>query len=127
VPTKLPIVDPLKDRAPAPLATGIDPNELATVKIRYQPPSGNVSTVSSFVVKNDSRSFSQASTDFRWAAAVAEMGMLLRGSKYRAGATWTSELVLAKSAVGEDREGYRAEMIRLSTEAQKLTPPIARR
>jgi Ca-activated chloride channel family protein len=125
VPTKLPIVDPLKYRAPAPLVAGVDPNELATVKIRYKPPAGAVSTVSSFTVKNDARSWSQASPDFRFAAAVAEMGMLLRGSKYRAGATWASELALARSALGDDREGYRAEMIRLSEQAEKLAASTA--
>ncbi len=123
VPNKLAVVDPLKYRAPAPLVAGTDPNELATVKIRYKPPAGDVSTVSSFTVKNDSRSWNQASVDYRFAAAVAEMGMLLRGSKNRAGATWASELALARSAVGEDRDGYRAEMIRLSEEASKLAPP----
>ena len=39
--------------------------------------------------------------------------MLLRDSEYKGSATWQSLLALARGARGGDREGYRAEFIRL--------------
>jgi Ca-activated chloride channel family protein len=55
----------------------------------------------------------EASERFRFSAAVAEFGLLLRASEFRADATYEQVLQLAKKTKGEDEEGYRAEFIRL--------------
>lgn len=39
--------------------------------------------------------------------------MLLRNSPFKADATWTDVVRLANASRGEDRDGYRAEFIRL--------------
>jgi len=63
---------------------------------------------------------SRASGNFVWSAAVAEFGMILRDSKYKGSATFTSVAELARSARGPDREGYRAEFIALVEMAESL-------
>jgi hypothetical protein len=51
--------------------------------------------------------------DFRFAAAVAEFGMVLRRSEHRGGASLGGVHKLAKDALGPDANGHRAEFVRL--------------
>jgi Ca-activated chloride channel family protein len=53
------------------------------------------------------------SDNLRFTAAVAEFGLILRGSEFKGSATLESAINLAGMARGEDEEGYRAEFIRL--------------
>ena len=62
----------------------------------------------------------QASENFRFAAAVAEFGMLLRNSTFKAGASYTSVLRAAGNSLSYDKEGYRREFVRLVETAQYL-------
>jgi Ca-activated chloride channel family protein len=55
----------------------------------------------------------EASENLRFAAAVAEFGMILRESEFKGNSTLEGAVRLAKSAKGEDEDGYRSEMIRL--------------
>jgi Ca-activated chloride channel family protein len=66
-------------------------------------------------------SFDHASEDTRFAAAVAGFGMLLRGSKNAGGASYALIDELARSAVGKDPGGYRAELVTLVDEARALS------
>ena len=87
-------------------------NDLLQVKIRYKQPSEDRSRL--LVKKVDSISVTDTpSADFRFAAAVAEYGMLLRFSEYRGQATYRQVLTEARQAIGTDSEGYRSEFIRL--------------
>ncbi|MFC2468152.1 MAG: YfbK domain-containing protein, partial [Capnocytophaga endodontalis] len=52
--------------------------------------------------------------------AVAEWGMLLRNSKYKAQSSYNQVLELAKNALGEDKEGYRKEFIDLVELSEKI-------
>ncbi len=104
-------VDSLRYQAPGKLApTAVSP-ELLFVRLRYKDPDGTESRLIEQPVL-DVRD--EASTDLRFAAAVAGFGMVLRESEY-CGNDWTlaDVLRLARSATGEDVEGYRAEFIRL--------------
>ncbi len=104
-------VDSLRYQAPGKLApTAVSP-ELLFVRLRYKDPDGTESRLIEQPVL-DVRD--EASTDLRFAAAVAGFGMILRESEY-CGNDWTlaDVLRLARSATGEDVEGYRAEFIRL--------------
>ena len=107
-------VDPLRyqDR---PKSTGS--GDWFTVKLRYKPPQRSISRVFERVVRNDTGA---PSTDFRFAAAVASFGMLLRDSEHKGEATFASVLASARSARGADEEGYRAEFIRLVETAATL-------
>ena len=50
------------------------------------------------------------STDFRFAAAVAEFGLVLRDSEYKGSAKWADVKEWAADAVGPDRKGYRRRL-----------------
>jgi Ca-activated chloride channel homolog len=59
--------------------------------------------------------------DFRWAAAIAGFGMLLRESPLRGNLTWQQVQATAERAMGDDPEGYRAEAVKLITAASKAS------
>ncbi|QDT69728.1 von Willebrand factor [Planctomycetes bacterium MalM25] len=96
--------------------------EMLTLKVRYKQPEGGASKKLEFTLKDpgaDARL--QESIDFRWAASVAEFGMLLRNSRHRGEATYEHVLESARSAIGEDPHGYRTQMIDLVRRAQELS------
>jgi Ca-activated chloride channel family protein len=68
-----------------------------------------------------------------FAAAVAEFGMLLRQSPFKADATWADAAKLAAAHRGDDPDGYRAEFVRLvdlaaSLDRQRsISPTVSRR
>jgi Ca-activated chloride channel family protein len=104
-------VDALRYQTPA-ASSGAHGGELLNVKLRYKEPDGETSRLLARAVRDPGRG-ARTSNDFRFAAAVAEWGMLLRESEHRGRSTADGVLALARGARGEDREGYRAEFIRL--------------
>jgi Ca-activated chloride channel homolog len=56
----------------------------------------------------------EPSADFRFAAAAAAFGMLLRDSGYRGTADYARVIEWAKPVVGKDPGGHRAEFVRLA-------------
>ncbi len=115
-------VDPLKyqDTAPS-LSPAADSGELMTVKVRYKQPEGDKSDLLSFSVTGDDRTLERSSDDFRFAAAVAEFGLILRNSEHRGDASFDEVLTLARKSLGRDGEGHRAEFVRLVELAQRLS------
>jgi Ca-activated chloride channel family protein len=88
--------------------------ELATIQFRYKKPDGTRSilmekTVSSAVVPN-----AGTSDNFRFSAAVAGFGMLLRNSEFKGTLNYENVIEMARNARGRDADGYRAEFIRLA-------------
>jgi len=96
-------------------------NELMTVKFRYKDPQAKTSKMIKAEVSNERKPLIQSSEDFRFSAAVAELGLLLRDSPYKQKSSFSNLIQLAKSAKGKDDEGYRSEFIRLAQSAQLLT------
>jgi Ca-activated chloride channel family protein len=94
--------------------------EIMTVKFRYKAPDGDVSKLMEHPVKDNQISIASTSSNFRFAAAVAEFGMLLRNSEYKSAASFNNVVNMARKAKGTDEEGYRAEFIRLAESAQML-------
>jgi Ca-activated chloride channel family protein len=90
-----------------------DSREVLTLKLRYKKPDENKSKLITTTVLAKDNDWEDTSDNFRWSAAVAEFGMLLRESKYSQDADIASVIKLAKNARGEDEEGYRREFIRL--------------
>lgn len=88
-------------------------NELLTVKFRYKVPEADNSQLMEEVVMDKNVSIAKSSDNFRWSAAVATFGMLLRNSEFKGEASYELCKKLAAEARGKDNEGYRAEMIRL--------------
>ena len=95
-------------------------DELLTLKLRYKEPDGQESKLISTVVNDSDRGYAQASEDFRFAAAVAGFGLVLRGSQYRGELTLGAVQELAAASRGADENGYRAEFIGLVKQAEAL-------
>ncbi len=95
-------------------------DEVLTVKLRYKTPQGNKSELMEKAVKNESKSFENASENFRFAASVAELGLILRGSEFKGNASYDHIIETAKKAKGLDDEGYRAEFIKIAKTTKLL-------
>ena len=97
-------------------------NELAFLKIRYKDPMAKdaKSVEKSTPIPFSLTDLTQTDDDYRFAAAVAEWGMLLRNSKYKAKSSYKQVIDLAKNAIGKDEEGYRKEFIRLVELSEKI-------
>ena len=115
-----PRVDPLKYQKPAKPAAASGSDELLTLKLRYKQPDGDTSRLLSTPIKDSDKSYNRASTDFKFAAAVVEFGMLLRHSPYKGEATFNSVWEHTRANLGNDPEGYRAEFLTLVETAQRL-------
>ena len=87
--------------------------ELMTVKFRYKKPDGEVSKLIVQPLLDGNQSLEKSSDNFRWSAAVAGFGMLLRESEYVQSYSFDKVLQLAQSAKGIDKEGYRIEFINM--------------
>lgn len=105
-------IDPLKYQQTRPVKNNKG-HELMTVKLRYKQPDGNKSTLRTHVIADSNTPLTASSDNFRWAAAVAEFGMLLRDSEFKGQSNYLQVLALAHSAKGADENGYRDEFIRL--------------
>ena len=88
-------------------------SELVTIKLRYKLPDENRSRLITTVVKDREVSWEQTSDNFRWAAAVASFGMILRDSEFKGIATCGNVIQWAQSAKGDDKNGYRREFIQM--------------
>ncbi len=111
------IARPTPRRGDWPVATDKD---LLTLKLRYKKPDGDKSKLLEFPLIDDGKKFNNASSDFRFATAVAGFGMLLKHSEYRGNFSYDQALEIASAAKGDDKEGYRAEFITLVKKATKL-------
>ena len=106
-------IDPLKYQAFKNIREENFSDELLTIKVRYKKPQGNTSILLEKPVKDSADEIEESSNNLRFAAAVAEFGMILRESEFKGAATLENAVKLAKMSKGEDEDGYRAELIRL--------------
>jgi Ca-activated chloride channel homolog len=125
VPMPMPALEPLRYQDAHRPSTTAGSGELLTVKLRYKEPDGDTSRLQSVAVAaspDDS-----PSADLRFASAVAAFGMLLRDSEHKGSASWETVRELASASRGEDREGYRAELLQLVATAASIprTPRVA--
>ncbi|MDF1559916.1 MAG: von Willebrand factor type A domain-containing protein [Bacteroidales bacterium] len=89
------------------------PRELCNIKLRYKDPEALTSKLFSKTVGPDIKKAGETTDRYRFSAAVAAFGMILRDSKFRGTATLADVVTLATGARGSDPDGYRAEFIRL--------------
>ncbi|MCG6872432.1 MAG: VWA domain-containing protein [Gammaproteobacteria bacterium] len=95
--------------------------ELAFVKLRYKQPGGQHSALIETAIRPESeRTITATSDSFRFAAAVAAFGQLLRGGEYAGSFDYPDVVRLAGPARGADPHGYRGEFLRLVELAQTL-------
>lgn len=110
---RIPSVDPLKYQSSRVKNEENYSDEMLTIKVRYKKPDGITSMLLEKPVKDFGEAIEDASENLRFAAAVAEFGMILRESEFRGTSTLDGAAKLASSAKGSDDDGYRSEMVRL--------------
>lgn len=97
-------------------------NELGFLKIRYKDP--KVKDAKSVEITEplvfNKKALKETSTDYRFAASVAEFGILLRDNSNKANATYGQVIELAEGAIGKDPEDYRKEFVRLVKSVKML-------
>ena len=124
----IPPVDSLKYQAPnsaSVAATQVDPKlspEMVTVKLRHKKPDGDTSELTERSFVDNGSKFEDATPDLKFAAAVAEFGMILRDSQYKGEGTIGSVIEWAQEGKGRDTAGYRAGFIELAHKMQTLKP-----
>ena len=114
-------VDPLKYQpSRKETAKSSHNGEIMNIKLRYKQPDADVSRLLEHPVFDNKIAISKTSDNFRFAASVAQFGMLLRNSEFKSNSSFGNVLSLARKAKGNDEEGYRSEFIRLVESAQSL-------
>jgi len=132
--------DPAPDAAPRRTPGDVAAGQTMTALIEYVPASsespftvalayrlpGTAATTSHEVAAADpGLAFPAASEDFRFAAAVAEFGLLLQRSPHRADASYARALATARAACTFDPGARRAEFLDLIHKAATLSAAAA--
>ncbi|WP_226582602.1 vWA domain-containing protein [Microseira wollei] len=113
-------VDPLKYQQSNVKPVAYGSNELMQVKLRYKEPKQETSKLLNVPLIDRVIQLKDASTNFKFSAAVAEFGMVLRESQFKGNANFDDVLSLASQSQGTDLDGYRAEFIRLVQKSKSL-------
>ena len=96
--------------------------EIAFVRLRYKAPGGAVSQlIENPVSRDEIKSAAQASSELRFATAVAAFGQILIGGDYLGTFGFADVIDLASHARGEDLNGYRSEFLGLARLADSLS------
>ncbi len=100
-------------------------DELMTLKFRYKPPKEDKSILIEHIVNNNAIAISKTSDNFRFSAAVAGFGMLLRDSEFKGKMDFNMIDKLASDSKGEDKNSYRKELISLIKKAEDIKDNLA--
>jgi Ca-activated chloride channel family protein len=119
------LVDPPRYAGNQPAAKsggGKRSDELCFVKLRYKLPGEATSRLIEQPVRASAvrKDIDAAPADQRFAVAVAAFGQRLRGEPQVASVSYDQIARLANDARGDDREGYRAEFVKLVRMADSL-------
>lgn len=94
--------------------------DLLTVNVRYKKPDGVLSRRLDFPLSDVGAKFENASPDFKFAAAVAGFGMVLRESPHKGTTTLAQVVDWAEAGLAEDAGGHRAEFVELARQLDTL-------
>ncbi len=108
----IPTHDPLKYQS-AELSGKSRLQELMTVKLRYKPIGEETSLLIETALADEHTRLKHTSDNFRFSAAVAGFGMLLRESEFSGDLTYDNVWRLAHRAMGSDTSGDRHEFVRM--------------
>jgi len=125
--TDLPSVDPLRYQQPSKATDVAQSGELFSLKLRFKQPQGETSELLTFHITDDGFALPAASEDFRFAAAVAAFGMVLRESEYAGEFRLADVMALGREGRGADRAGHRAGFLELVQQTETLQTAIASR
>lgn len=95
-------------------------DEMMNIKLRYKQPDGDVSKLMVHPVMDSNKPIGNASENFRFAASIAQFGMILRNSEFKNNSSFDGAAKLAASAVGVDKEGYRKEFLEMIAKAKMM-------
>ena len=98
----------------------VPPPELLTVTLRYREPAAATSQRLEVPLTDRGAQFADASPDFKFAAAFAGFGMILRESPHRGAATLADVAAWAEAGITDDTRGTRAELVELVRAAEKI-------
>ncbi len=101
-------------------AAATQPAEMLTATVTYSDPVRAGRRVIEATGEDRATPLPRTTADFRFAAAVAEFGLVLRDSDYKGNATYASVLDRALLAAGPDEAGYRQEFVKLVRKAKTL-------
>jgi secreted protein with Ig-like and vWFA domain len=113
-------IEPLRYSKTAYQSNGEHDSELLTVKMRYKEPEGETSSLLEFPLVDKPIELDACDQDFRWAAAMAQFGMLLRKSEQRGDSSWTTLQECAIEAAGEAPDKYRQLALEMISQAIQL-------
>lgn len=102
-------------------STRIEQGSWLTLSLRYKQPEASRSILQTHPVTAGEKNWQASSPHFRFAAAVAEFGLLLRNSAYREESSFAQVQELAKGSLGEDKDGFRKEFLELVRKTGKLS------
>jgi Ca-activated chloride channel homolog len=94
--------------------------ELLQVRLRYKAPKSDTSQLITSSVTDPNSSIDKASSNLKFASAVAAYGMNLSNSKYKGSTNFNTIIELATQSKGSDLDGYRAEFIRLVEKSKQI-------
>jgi len=114
-------VTALYELVPAAASERSDQN-LLTVSVRYKHPAEEQSSKLVEAVLDRPVPFEAASTDHRFAAAVAEFAQVMRGSTAAGTASLDSARSIAQGALGSDPGNTRRELLAMIGVAKSLSP-----
>jgi Ca-activated chloride channel family protein len=100
------------------------PDEWLTVKMRYKQPEGEKSKELSRALAGKALG-QELSDDFRFAAAAASFGMMLRDSQFRGAMTYAGVIEEAQGCLKDDPGGHRKEFLDLVKKAIEVSSPKA--
>ncbi len=114
------LIDPLRYQTQAPASRGN--GELALLRLRHKAPEGEKSELMEVpIIEKAIQPLQSASTEFRFAVAIAAFGQELKGGKYLGKFGYREIRRLAQSARAEDRFGYREEFLGMIDQAARLS------
>ena len=120
-------VDTLKYQAAEKFPAATFAGEMMTLKMRYKQPDDSISKLMTVAILDEQKQLQSTSTNFRFAAAVAEFGMMLRNSSFKQQASYKEVVSLAENALGTDKEGYRKEFLQLVKNANSIAKKADRK
>ena len=98
--------------------------EIMTIKLRYKLPGADVSKLITYPVANSDIALENTSKNYRFAAAVAEFGLLLRQSSFKQNSSYDQVINMAATAIDKDENSYRKGFIKLVEETKTLPKDV---
>ncbi len=100
-------------------------DDLMVLQLRYKKPKGEQpSQLMEYRLNAAALDRKTESENFLLASSIAEFGLLLRDSKYKASASYEHAISRAREAAKNDPNGYRTELVHLMEKAQSIAVPV---